>query len=186
MTSNVLNIINIKKIRAFQPLTVIGITAFIGVETHFQIVNTIRPFIPYQITIIKDDTAIFLVYGKSVDCRIQAVKILGRFTPAFILPKGIRDAERIRLIEEYLGLTNIVVEIIEEREGRYARKGLTSSGVIVIRKIEEDKIITAFMASERQALHICKEAGKKCVPPKLWKKIQKNLEKYPELLYIVA
>lgn len=91
---------------------------------------------------------------------------------------------RMTLIEEYLGFTNIVVEIIDKRkDGRIARKGLTSSGVIVVRCLNEDKIITAFMAREYQAEEICRKAGKKCVPPKLMEKVKKNTKRHPELFY---
>ena len=93
---------------------------------------------------------------------------------------------RMMMIEEYLGFTNIVVEIIDVKDGKPARKGLTSSGVVVVRRMHEDKIITAYMANEYQAINICKKAGKKCVPPKLMKKIQKNAERYPELLFMLA
>lgn len=94
--------------------------------------------------------------------------------------------ERMRLLEEYIGFTGIVVEILDKRKGQYARKGLTSSGLIVVRCLHEDKMITAYMPDEEQAKEICRKAGKKQVPPKLWKKIQKNLERHPELLYMVA
>lgn len=91
---------------------------------------------------------------------------------------------RMALIEEYLGFTNIVVEIIEKRkDGRITRKGLTSSGVVVVRCLNEDKIITAFMAHDYQAEGICRKAGKKCVPPKLMEKIKKNAKRHPELFY---
>lgn len=90
--------------------------------------------------------------------------------------------ERMQLIEEYLGFTNIVVEIVELRaDGRYSRKGLTSSGVIVVRSLYEDRMITAFMANEYQAVDICLRAGKKCVPPKLLNKIRKNNKRHPEI-----
>ena len=94
--------------------------------------------------------------------------------------------ERMRLIGEYFGFTGIVVEVIEERGGRPTRKGLTSSGVVVIRKMDEDKIITAYMATERQAFNICYRSGKKQIPPKLWKKIFKNLERHPELISMAS
>lgn len=94
--------------------------------------------------------------------------------------------ERMRLIEEYFGFTGIVVEILEKRKGQYARKGLTSAGIVVVRCLNEDKMITAYMPSEEQAKEICRKAGKKQVPPKLWKKIQKNLERHPELMFMAA
>jgi hypothetical protein len=96
----------------------------------------------------------------------------------------IDHVSRMALIEEYLGFTNIVIEIIEKRkDGRITRKGLTSSGVIVVRCLNEDKIITAFMAHDYQAEGICRKAGKKCVPPKLMEKIKKNAKRHPELFY---
>ena len=96
----------------------------------------------------------------------------------------IDHAARMILIEEYLGFTNIVVEVIDKRkDGRIARKGLTSSGVIVIRYLSEDKIITAYMARDYQAREICRKAGKKCVPPKLMEKVRKNAKRHPELFY---
>lgn len=93
-------------------------------------------------------------------------------------------SKRFALIEEYLGFTNIVIEIVDRNsEGKLIRKGLTSSGVIVVRCLNEDKIITAFMAHDYQAEGICRKAGKKCVPPKLMDKVKKNAKRHPELFY---
>lgn len=93
-------------------------------------------------------------------------------------------SERFALLEEYLGFTNIVVEIIDKNEeGKLARKGLTSSGIIVVRCLYEDKIITAYMAHDYQVERICRKAGKKCAPPKLMDKVKKNAKRHPELFY---
>lgn len=92
-------------------------------------------------------------------------------------------SERFALLEERIGFTNIVVEILEKKDGRFRRVGITSSGIIVIRAQNLDKIITAFMAHDYQAERICKVAGKKCVPPKLMDKVKKNAQRHPELFY---
>lgn len=92
-------------------------------------------------------------------------------------------SERFILLEEYIGFTNIVVEILEKKDGRLRRVGITSSGIIVIRVHNLDKIITAFMAHDYQVERICKVAGKKCVPPKLMEKVKKNARRHPELFY---
>jgi hypothetical protein len=94
--------------------------------------------------------------------------------------------ERMRLLEEYIGFTNIVVEVFDKKKGRVARKGITSSGLIIIRSVKEDKIITAYMPEEQEVIAVCRKAGKKCVPPKLMEKVRKNLARHPELLFMVA
>ena len=93
-------------------------------------------------------------------------------------------SKRFFLLDKYLGFTNIVIEIVEKNEeGKLARKGLTSSGIIVVRCLHEDKIITAYMAHDYQAERICRKAGKKCAPPKLMDKVKKNAKRHPELFY---
>lgn len=90
--------------------------------------------------------------------------------------------ERIRAIEETLGFTHIVVEWKDYRTN--ARRCITSSGVVLVKNLEKDFLITAFMGTQEQIERICRKAGKKQVPPKLQKRVEKNLKKYSYLLEI--
>ena len=95
-------------------------------------------------------------------------------------------SERFTLLEERIGFTNIVIEILEKKDGRFRKVGITRSGIIVIRALNFDKIITAFMARDYQVERICKVAGKKCAPPKLMEKVRKNAKRHPELFCIMG
>lgn len=89
---------------------------------------------------------------------------------------------RMELLDKKLGFTNIVVERIDYT--RNTREGITSSGILVVRPLDSDVIITAFMVRFNKASAVCKAAGKSCVPPKLAAKIRKNAERFPELFGI--
>ena len=95
--------------------------------------------------------------------------------------------ERLAALDEYIGFTNIVMEVIEVHK-KYGRRrvGITSSGIMVIRNAHEDFIITAFLPTMIEVEKVARQAGKKCVPPKLLKKVQKNLERHPELMFMAA
>lgn len=95
--------------------------------------------------------------------------------------------ERLAALEEYIGFTNIVLETIEVHK-KYGRRrvGITSSGIMVIRSMRENFIITAYLPTMTEVEKVAKQTGKKCVPPKLLKKVQKNLERHPELMFIAS
>ena len=95
--------------------------------------------------------------------------------------------ERLAALEEYIGFTNIVMEatIVSPRYG--CRKlGLTSSGILVVRSMNNNFIITAYLPTIDEAMLIARHAGKKVIPPKLYKKILKNVERHPELMFMVS
>lgn len=94
----------------------------------------------------------------------------------------VENKRRMALLGEKLGFTNIVVERIDY--SRNTREGITSSGILVVRPLDSDVIITAFMVRFNKASAVCKAAGKSCVPPKLAAKIRKNAERFPELFGI--
>ena len=95
--------------------------------------------------------------------------------------------ERLAALDEYIGFTNIVLEVVEIHK-KYGRRrvGITSSGIMVIRSLREDFIITAYLPTMMEIEKVAKQSGKKCVPPKLLKKVQKNLERHPELMFMVG
>ena len=95
--------------------------------------------------------------------------------------------ERLAALAEYIGFTNLVMEVLEvhKKHGR-RRVGITSSGIIVIRNAQKDYIITAYLPTMVEVENIARQAGKKCVPPKLLKKVQKNLERHPELMFMAG
>lgn len=97
----------------------------------------------------------------------------------------IERADRLETLEKVLGFTKIVVEqVIQRKDGRWVREGITSSGILIVRPINEDIIITAFMVRKEKAVALCRNSGKKQVPPKLYEKIVKNAQRHPELFYI--
>lgn len=89
-------------------------------------------------------------------------------------------AERIAQLEETLGFTNIVFEVIH----RQARVCVTSSGIAVVKKLEEEVLITAYAITIDELYALCHIAGKKQIPPKLYKKVVKNMERHSEIFFI--
>ena len=71
----------------------------------------------------------------------------------------------------------------EEEEKRYL---LTSSGIIVVKNLYRDIVITAFMATVAQGYRLYRMAGKGQMSPKMEKKIVKNCERHPELFTIIG
>ena len=91
-------------------------------------------------------------------------------------------ADRLQALEEVLGFTKIIIEVpVVEEQKRYC---LTSSGILIVKNLHRDYVITAFMATVNQAYRICRMGGKSKIPPKLEKKIIKNNERHKELFYI--
>lgn len=97
---------------------------------------------------------------------------------------GIERNARLEALERVLGFTKIVIERTTIKNGRYVREGITSSGILIVRPLHEDKIITAFMVRVEKAASVCHGAGKKQIPPKLYEKIIKNAQRHPELFNI--
>ena len=91
-------------------------------------------------------------------------------------------ADRMAKLEEVLGFTSIVLEVpvVEERK-RYC---LTSSGILIVKALKEDFVITAWMANIDQCYRLYKMAGKSQIAPKVHKKVVKNLERHADLIYI--
>ena len=91
-------------------------------------------------------------------------------------------ADRIERLEEVLGFTKIVLEVpVVEEEKRYC---LTSSGVLIVKNLYKDFVITAFMCNVDQCYRLYRMAGKAQVSPKVYKRITKNIERHSELFYI--
>lgn len=91
-------------------------------------------------------------------------------------------ADRIERLEEVLGFTKIVLEVpVVEEEKRYC---LTSSGVLIVKNLYRDFVITAFMCNVDQCYRLYRMAGKAQVSPKVYKRITKNIERHSELFYI--
>ena len=91
-------------------------------------------------------------------------------------------ADRLQKLEEVLGFTKVVLEVeVIEEEKRYC---LTSSGILIVKNLHRDFVVTAFMANVDQCYRICRMAGKSQIPPKLHKRVLKNIERHSELFYI--
>ena len=91
-------------------------------------------------------------------------------------------ADRLQALEEVLGFTKIVVEVpVVEEQKRYC---LTSSGILIVKNLHREYVVTAFMATIDQTYRICRMAGKSQIPPKLEKRVVKNNERHRELFYI--
>ena len=56
----------------------------------------------------------------------------------------------------------------------------------LVKAIEEEFVITAFMCNINQCYRLYRLAGKGQVSPKLYKRITKNIERHPELFHIYS
>ena len=89
-------------------------------------------------------------------------------------------ANRLRRLEEVLGFTHVALEWVDEANSK--RYCLTSSGVMIIKALHEDFVITAWMATVDQLYRMCLMMGKAQMPPKLYKRVSKNMERHRDLL----
>lgn len=94
---------------------------------------------------------------------------------------GVERKNRLQALEEVLGFTNPVLEVVMEETKRYQ---LTSSGIIVVTNVFTNLLITAYMANYDQCYRLYKLAGKGEVAPKMKKRVMKNCERHPELFEI--
>ena len=91
-------------------------------------------------------------------------------------------ADRLQALEEVLGFTKIVLEVpVVEEEKRFC---ITSSGIFIVKNLYQDFVVTAFMANVDQCYRLCRMAGKSQIPPKLHKRVLKNIERHSELFAI--
>ena len=94
----------------------------------------------------------------------------------------VERADRLAQLEEVLGFTRIVLEVpVVEEEKRYC---LTSSGIIIVKNLYRDFVVTAFMANINQCYRLYMMAGKGQMSPKIHKRVVKNCERHKELFYI--
>ena len=104
------------------------------------------------------------------------------WTIAMTYHARVERAKRVKAIAQTIGITRPILEYIDEAD--HKRYQLTTKGIVLVLALNEDRLITAFMANINQVskfYHLC---GKKQVSPKIYKVVQKNLEKYSYLLYI--
>ena len=95
---------------------------------------------------------------------------------------GVERANRLQALEEVLGFTKPVLEVeVYEEEKRYL---LTSSGIIIVKNLYRDVVITAFMANVSQCYRLYRMAGKGQMSPKMEKRVVKNCQRHPELFTI--
>lgn len=92
----------------------------------------------------------------------------------------VERAERLQKLENVLGFTSVVLEVCHS-EKRYC---LTSSGIIIIKDIAKDYVVTAMMATIDQCYRLYRLAGKSQISPKIYKRVKKNQERHYELLHI--
>lgn len=85
--------------------------------------------------------------------------------------------ERLARLEELLGVTRIVLTSHDVRRNNV--RCLTSSGIIMVFSYE-NVLITAYAASLKEAEQMYYYAGKSQISPKMYKKIRKNMERFPE------
>ena len=94
----------------------------------------------------------------------------------------VERADRLAKLEEVLGFTRVVLEVPSPEENK--RYCLTSSGILIIKNLVEDFVITAFMINIDQCYKLYKCAGKAQMSPKIYKRVLKNAERHNELFYI--
>lgn len=84
--------------------------------------------------------------------------------------------QRIEALEQVLGFTRSVLEVkVQEEDRKYC---LTSSGVLLVKSISTDVVITAFMANIDQCYRLYRMAGKKQISPKVRERVMKNAERH--------
>lgn len=91
-------------------------------------------------------------------------------------------AERFAKLEETLGFTNIAMEAIDPK--RNTKLCVTSSGILIVKDVKTDMVVTAYMISVKELISISRKAGKKQVPPKLMKRVEKNMVRHIDLYRI--
>ena len=94
----------------------------------------------------------------------------------------VERADRLAKLEEVLGFTSIALEVVSVEE--HKRFCVTSSGILIIKDLHYDIVVTAYMIDVDHLYHLCMKAGKKQMPPKLYKRVCKNMERHRDLYYI--
>lgn len=80
--------------------------------------------------------------------------------------------DRAVFIGTTIGFGEIIAEFIVEREGRKRRHCITDTGVVMIKPVDEDMVITVYIASVSHIMFLY--GGKEAVPPTLWNKVCRN------------
>ena len=78
--------------------------------------------------------------------------------------------DRMVYIATTVGFGNVVFEKVEEDK----RECLTDTGVLLVKALEKDFLITAFIVTLDKASALYKSAGYERMPDNLYRKIQKN------------
>lgn len=97
---------------------------------------------------------------------------------------AVERADRLHALEEVLGFTNVALEVVEHEHDR--KYQLTSSGIMIIRNLRFNTVVTAFMANINQCTRLYRMAGKSQVSPKIYKRVIKNSQRHPELFEIYS
>jgi hypothetical protein len=82
-------------------------------------------------------------------------------------------AERLAFIAEYVGVGTIQYRFPSEQSD-YAEYCITSTGVLIVRNIDSNSIITAYCPNMNKAVAIFRKNGWTDVPYTLKEKIDKN------------
>lgn len=89
--------------------------------------------------------------------------------------------ERIEGLAKKIQFTSAKLEVaVPEEEKLYT---ITTTGIIVIRNLYTGRWVTAYPARMGQAMWLYRKKGKRDMDKQLKKKIQKNMDKYPELFH---
>ena len=85
----------------------------------------------------------------------------------------VRDRiDRMNYIVNQIGIGTVIIEAIDPKT--HAIRQLTDTGIMIIKSEKEDKIITMYVANQKN-LHECyKWAGRKKVPEAMENKVKKN------------
>lgn len=78
--------------------------------------------------------------------------------------------DRMVYIATTVGFGNVIFERVEQDK----RECLTDTGVLLVKALESDFLITAFIVSIDKANAMYKSAGKGRMPDSLYRKINKN------------
>lgn len=89
----------------------------------------------------------------------------------------VERAGRLAALEEVLGFTSVAFSVMEGHQ----RLSVTSSGILIVQDAHTQMVVTAYAIKVEKLYALCRKAGKKQIPPKLQKRVQKNFERHPEL-----
>ena len=94
---------------------------------------------------------------------------------------SIERFDRIEYIIDTIGLGDEVIleAMLPNAENVMRRMQITNTGVLLVKALDDDILVTAWIAKMDQAIRICRSAGRIRMPDSLYRRIQQN-KKYAD------